>query len=227
MLSRILPLALIATLALSACSTPTPAASPSAAAASSSSTASPASTPEPEPVPAELVVLNVGVQLYDSEGTEIGAFAWADEAPRALDVLELAFGAPVTTGLIPGDGGHNADYETYTFKGGLTYFTAINLEKPRSEFHAPSIVRIDPSTDDVDVTIRTPQGLEVGGTQAAVLALSPVANRLHMLGTVYMIDPVDPSIVGAAEDSTDTIGIVVDAAGVIVEIMSPFPTNPL
>ncbi|MFM2352685.1 MAG: hypothetical protein RLZZ608_91 [Actinomycetota bacterium] len=227
MLSRILPVALIATLALSACAAPAPVASPSAAAASSSSAPSPTSTPEPEPVPAELVVLNVGVQLYDSAGTEIGAFAWADEAPRALEVLELAFGAPVSTGLIPGEGAHTADYETYTFEGGVTYYTAINLEKPRNEFHAPSIVRVDPSTDDVDVTIRTPQGLEVGGTQAEVLALSPVANRRHMLGTVYLIDPVDPSLVSAPEDSTDTIGIIVDAGGVIVQIMTPFPTNPL
>jgi hypothetical protein len=227
MLSRILPIALIATLALTACSSPAPVATPSAGAASSSSTPSPTPTPEPEAVPAELVVLNVGVQLYDSEGTEIGAFSWADEATRALDVLEVAFGEPVSTGLIPGDGTHTADYETYTFEGGLTYYTAINLEKPRNEFHAPSIVRVDPSTDDVGVTIHTPQGLEVGGTQAEVLALSPVANRRHMLGTVYMIDPVDPSLVSAPEDSTDTIGIIVDAAGVIVQIMTPYPTNPL
>lgn len=154
MLSRILPIALIATLALSGCSTPAPAASPTAGSAGSSSTPSPTSTPEPEAVPAELVVLNVGVQLYDSEGTEIGAFAWADEPTRALDVLEVAFGAPVSTGLIPGDGTHTADYETYTFEGGLTYYTAINLEQPRNEFHTPSIVRVDPSTDDVDVAPR-------------------------------------------------------------------------
>ncbi len=178
-------------------------------------------------MPAELVVLNVGVQLYDSEGTEIGAFGWADEATRALQVLELAFGAPVSTGLIPGEGAHTADYETYTFEGGLTYYTAVNLGKPRNEFHTPAIVRVDPSTDDTGVDIQTPQGLQVGGTLAEVLALSPVANRPHILGTVYMIDPVDPSIVGAAEDSTDTIGIIVDGAGAIVEIMTPFPTNPL
>jgi len=178
-------------------------------------------------VPAELVISTVGVQLYDSEGTEIGAFAWADEATTALPVLETAFGDPSATGLVPGDGSHYADYETYTYTGGFMYYTAINLGKPRSEYHAPSSVRVDASGPINGVVVRTSRDLKVGSPLAHVLALSPALNRPHPLGTVYMLDPLEPAAVGDPEDSTDTVGVIVNSSGSISVIIAPWETNPL
>ncbi len=231
MLTRTLSLAVVMMVALTACTAPAPA--PSAAPTTATSPTSAASTPtptasaDPVAVPAELVVSTLGVQLYDSEGTEIGAFAWADEATTALAVLEIAFGAPSATALVEGDGTHIADYETYTYSGGFTYLSATNLGKPRSEFHLPSAVQIDTGSAINGVTVRTTRDLRVGGTLAQVLALSPVINRPHPLGTVYLLDPVDPSVIGDPENSTDTIGVIVNGSGAIVKIISPWESNPL
>jgi hypothetical protein len=224
MLSRILPLALIATLALSACSTPVPVASPSAAAASSSATPSPTSTPEPEPVPAELVVRGAGVELYDSEGAVIGSFAWADETATALAVLELAFGPAPAPTLTPGDGTHYADFDTYDF-GGLTYLTAVSLEKPRTEYFLPSAVWVTSNSPINGVNIRTHDDLQVGDGLAEVTALAPPLSYPSSLGTAYLVDPVDPAIVSDPERATDMVAAVVSAGGVIVRIIAPYASR--
>lgn len=192
-----------------------------------SASSSPDATAEPEAVPAELAIGNRGVQLYDSDGAEIGAFAWADETTTALAVLEQAFGAAPTPTINPGDGTHFADYEVYTFAGGVTYYSAINLEKPRAEYHLPSSIIIEAAGPINGVAFRTTQGLQIGGTLAQVLALSPVDSSTHPLGTLYMLDPVDPSLIGDPENSTDTVGVIVNGAGTVVRIAAPYESNPL
>jgi len=222
------PIALLVALALVGCSTPTPASTPTAAPSPTpTETRSAEPTTEPEAVPAELAIGNRGVQLYDSDGAEIGAFAWADETTTALAVLEQAFGAAPAPTISPGDGTHFADYEVYTFPGGVTYFTAINLEKPRAEYHLPSTITIDGAGVINGITVRTTQGLQVGGTLAEVLAASPADSRPHSLGTLYLVDPVDAALIGNPEESTDTVGVIVNAAGTVVRISAPYESNPL
>ncbi len=184
-------------------------------------------TAEPEAVPAEVVIGNRGVQLYDSTGAEIGAFAWADETATALAVLEQAFGAASPPTITPGDGTHFADYQVYAFAGGVTYYTAINLEKPRAEYHLPSSVVVEAPGPTGRVTVRTTDGVRVGGTLAEVLALSPPDSRPHSLGTLYLVDPVDPSLIGNPEESTDTVGVIVNGSGSVVRISAPYESNSL
>lgn len=222
---RLLALAALAVLSLTACAAPAPSSTPTAAPAAASATPSPTPTTPSAPVPAELVVRSVGVQLYDSAGTEIGAFAWADETATALAVLELAFGPAPVPSIRAGDGTHYADYEAYEFLGGFTYFTAINLEKPRAEYFLPATVQVDTGEPINGVNIRTADGLRVGGTLAQVQALSPPLNYPHALGTAYLVDPVDPSVVPDPENATDMVAAIVDGDGTIMRISAPYPSR--
>lgn len=224
---RLLALAALAVLSLTACAAPAPSSTPTAAPAAASATPSPTPTTPSAPVPAELVVRSVGVQLYDSAGAEIGAFAWADETATALAVLELAFGPAPVPSIRAGDGTHYADYEAYEFLGGFTYFTAINLEKPRAEYFLPATVQVDTGEPINGVSIRTGDGLRVGGTLAQVLALSPPLNYPHALGTAYLVDPADPALVTDLENSTDMVAAVVDGDGTIMRISAPYPSRSL
>ncbi len=222
---RLLALAALAVLSLTACAAPAPSSTPAAAPAAASATPSPTPTTPSTPVPAELVVRGAGVQLYDSAGSEIGAFAWADETATALAVLELAFGPAPAPSIRAGDGTHYADYEAYEFPGGFTYFTAIDLEKPRAEYFLPSSVQVDTGEPINGVSIRTFDGLQVGGTLAEVLALSPALNYEHPLGTVYLVDPVDAAVVADPENATDMVAAIIDGDGTLMRIIAPYPSR--
>jgi len=220
---RLVPIAALAMLALVGC-TPapvSPAASPPPAAESPSS----APSTEPDPVPAELVVRGGGVELYDSEDALVGSFIWADETAVALEVLELAFGPAPEPSIRTGDGTHYADYEAYEFLGGFSYFSAINLEKPRAEYFLPSSVQVDTGEPINGVSIRTVDGLQVGGTLADVQALSPALNYEHPLGTAYLVDPVDASVVTDPENATDMVAAIVDGDGTLMRISAPYPSR--
>ena len=220
MRTRLVALTTLALVALVGCSNPAPVATPTPAAPASS----PSATPEPEaPVPAEVVVRGGGVELYDSDGTLIGSFVWADETDAALEVLELAFGPAPAPGLNVGDGSHYADFETYDF-GGLLYFSAVGLEKPRNEYFLPATVQID-SGEIGTVSIRTIDGIHVGGSGADVRALSPALDYPHAEGVAYLLDPVDPSRVSDPEDATDMVAAVVGQGDRVVRLIAPYPSR--
>jgi len=168
MRTRLAAVAALSLVTLVGCSTPAPVVTPTAAPVTS-----PSATPEPEAaVPNELVVRGAGVELYDTDGTLVGSFIWADETETALEVLELAFGPAPAPGTRTGDGTHYADYDSYDFMG-FIYFTATNLEKPRNEYFLPSSVQVDTGEPINGVRVRTLDQLAVGGTLADVLAASP------------------------------------------------------
>lgn len=220
MRTRLAAVAALSLVALAGCSTPAPVVTPTAAAPA----ISPSVTPEPEvAVPSELVVRGAGVELYDTDGTLVGSFVWADETEAALEVLELAFGPAPAPGLNLGDGTHYADYETYDFDG-LLYFSAIDLGKPRNEYFLPATVQIDAAEID-GVSIRTVDGISVGGPGADVRALSPALDYPHAEGVAYLLDPVDPSRVSDPEDATDMVAAVVGAADRVVRLMAPYPSR--
>ncbi len=222
---RLLTIAALAVLGLTGCAPPAPTTSPTAAPAAEA----PSSTPTPEPVaavPAELVVRGAGVELYDSEGTLVGSFVWADETEDALDVLELAFGPAPVPGTRTGDGTHFANYDSYDF-GGFLYFTATNLEKPRNEYFLPSSVQLDISAPVNGVSIRTLDGFSVGGTLAEVLAASPSLTTPAQLGTAYLFDAVDPSKIPLLDDFTDMVAVVVDINDEITQILAPVQSRQL
>ncbi len=220
---RLLAIAALAVIGLSGCAAPVPGTTPTA-----TPEAEPSSTPSPEPeaVPADLVVRGGGVELYDSEGTLVGSFVWADETETALEVLELAFGPAPTPGLREGDGTHYADFATYDFMG-LIYFTAVSLEKPRDEYFLPSIVQVDTGEPINGVSIRTVDDLAVGGDLAAVLAASPQLDYPDPLGTAYLFDAVDPSKITALDDFTDMVAVMVDPDGTIMRIVAPYQSRAL
>jgi len=221
---RLLALAALAVLGLAGCATP--ASTPTAAPV----TEAPSSTPTPEPVaapvPAELVVRGAGVELYDSEGTLIGSFVWADETADALEVLELAFGPAPTPGTRTGDGTHYANYDSFDFMG-FSYFSANNLEKPRDKYFLPSSVQVDTGEPINGVSIRTLDDLTVGGELADVLAASPPLNYPHALGTAYLVDAVDPSKIPITDDFTDMVAAIVDPDGTIMRIVAPYQSRQL
>jgi hypothetical protein len=220
---HLLALAALAVIGFTGCAAPVPVSTPSAA-----PEAEPSSTPSPEPeaVPADLVVRGGGVELYDSEGTLVGSFVWADETEAALEVLELAFGPAPSPGLRVGDGTHYADFATYDFSG-LIYFTAVSLEKPRTEYFLPSIVQVDTGEPINGVSIRTVDDLTVGGDVADVLAASPQLDYPDPLGTAYLFDAVDPSKISALDDFTDMVAVMVDPDGTIMRIVAPYQSRAL
>lgn len=223
---RLLALAALAVIGLTGCATPAPASTPIAAPA----TVAPSSTPTPQPTaspqPAELVVRGAGVELYDSEGTLIGSFVWADETADALEVLELAFGPAPTPYLRTGDGTHFANYDAYDFQG-FVYFTATNLQKPRNEYFLPSSVQVDRNLPLNGVLIRTVDGLSVGGTLAEVLAASPPLTAPSALGTAHLFDAVDPAKIPILDDATDMVAVVVDVYDDITQILAPVQSRQL
>jgi len=215
---RLATLATLAMLGLAGCASPTPLSTSTAA----PPVIEPSATATPDPVvPSELVVRGGGVELYDSEGTQIGSFVWADETAVALEVLETAFGPAPVPSIRTGDGTHYADFEAYDFSG-IIYFSAIGLEKPRVDYFLPSSVQVDTGAPINGVSIRTSAGLQVGGTLAEVLALTPPLNYPHPLGTSYLIDPVDPAVVSDLENATDMVAATVDAAGILRQISAPY-----
>lgn len=223
--STLAALATVAALALAACAPPTaPAAVPSSAPPSTAA-ATPTSPPPTVAAPAELVVTSGGVELYDADGQQLGAFFWPDETTDALAVLELAFGPAPAPSIRAGDGGHDADYEAYAFDGGFTYFSAINLGKPRSEYFLPASVQVDTGEPINGVSIRTIDGLRVGGTLADVQALAPQRQYPHPLGTAYLVNPVDPSLVMSADEATDMVAAIVDPDGTLMRILAPYPSQ--
>ncbi len=221
---RLLAVAALAVLGLTGCTAPAPVSTPTAAPAAEAPSNTP--SPEPEAAPADLVVRGGGVELYDSDGALVGSFVWADETETALEVLELAFGPAPTPGLREGDGTHYADFATYDFVG-LTYFTAIDLEKPRTEYFLPSVVQVDTGELINGVRIRTVDDLSVGGTAADVLAASPQLEYPDPLGTAYLFDAVDPSKISALDDFTDMVAVLVDPDGFIMRIVAPYQSRAL
>ncbi len=223
---RLLALAALAVIGLTGCATPAPASTPTAAPVTE--TPSSTTTPEPvaAPVPAELVVRGAGVELYDSEGTLIGSFVWADETADQLEVLELAFGPAPTPGTRTGDGTHYANYDSYDFMG-FSYFTATNLQKPRNEYFLPSSVQVDTGEPINGVSIRTLDDLTVGGDLADVLAASPPLNYPDALGTAYLVDAVDPSKIPIPDEITDMVAALVDPDGTIMRIIAPYQSRQL
>ncbi len=220
MFRRPLALAALAVVGLTGCAASTPS-SPATVSPAAEAPASSA-TPESEaPVPAELVVRGAGVELYGSDGVLMGSFVWADETETALEVLELAFGPAPTPGTRTGDGFHYANYDRYDFMD-FSYFTATNLEKPRDEYFLPSSVQVDTGEPINGVSIRTLDDLRVGGTLAQVLALSPEVNYPDPLGTAYLVDAVDPSLVAVEDDFTDMVAAIVDPDGTLVRIAAPY-----
>ena len=217
-------LAALSLIGLTGCTTSAPVTTPTVAPTAEEPAGSP--TPEPEAVPAELVVRGAGVELYDSEGTLISSFVWADETADQLDVLELAFGPAPTPGTRTGDGTHYADYDSYDFMG-FTYFTAMNLEKPRNEYFLPSSVQVDTGEPINGVSVRTLDDLTVGGELADVLAASPPLNYPDALGTAYLVDPVDPSKIPLLDDFTDMVAVMVDPDGTIMRIVAPYQSRQL
>lgn len=216
--------AALAAVALTACAGPAPAAAPSSAPPAAAAPTPSASTP-PAAVPAELVVTSSGVELYDSVGALVDSFEWPDETADALAVLELAFGpAPAPTVRI-GDSGHYSDVEEYAFAGGFTYFSAINLGKPRDEYFLPSSVQVDTGEQINGVSIRTADGLQVGGTLADVQALAPPRQYDHPLGIAYLVDPEVPSLVFSADEATDMVAAIVDPDGTLMRIIAPYPSQ--
>lgn len=221
MLSRLLPLATVAALALSACAGPGPVASPSAAPTMATATPTPSSAPDEGP--AELVLRGAGVELYDSAGTLLGSFVWADETAVALAVLERAFGPAPAPVINQGDGTHYADYEVYDFSGVL-YFSAVGLEKPRDEYFLPATVQVDVA-EIGSVSIRTVDGIRVGVPGADVLALSPALDYPHSEGIAYLLDPVDVSLVNDPQSATDMVAAVVGQADRVVRLIAPYPSR--
>ena len=222
MTRRLLAFAALAVIGLAGCATPEPVAAPTVAPVATAPSSTP--SPDPEPVPADLVVRGGGVELYDSEGTLIGSFVWADETAEALEVLELAFGPAPAPGTRTGDGTHFANYDSYDFMG-FTYFSATNLEKPRNEYFLPSSVQVDTGEPINGVSIRTVDDLRVGGTLAQVQALSPELNYPDPLGTAYLVDPVDPTLVQSLDEFTDMVAAIVDADGTLMRIIAPFQSR--
>jgi hypothetical protein len=222
---RLLAIAALAVIGLSGCATPAPVSSPAASPASEAPSSPP--SPEPDEVnPAELVVRGAGVELYGSDGQLISSFVWADETETALDVLELAFGPSPEPTLREGDGTHYADFAVYDFSG-VTYFSAVNLEKPRTEYFLPSIVQIDTGEPINGVSIHTIDDLTVGGDLAEVLAASPQLEYPDPLGTAYLFDAVDPSKISALDDFTDMVAVMVDPDGTIMRIVAPYQSRAL
>lgn len=220
MRTRLAAVAALSLVALVGCSNPAPVVTPTAAAPATS----PSAAPEPEEAtPSELVVRGAGVELYDTDGALVGSFVWADETETALEVLELAFGPAPIPGLNVGDGTHYADYETYDF-GGLLYFSAIDLGKPRNEYFLPATVQVD-AAQIGEVSIRTVDGLRVGGSGADVRALSPALDYPHTHGIAYLLDPVDPARVNDPEDATDMVAAVVGEADRVVRLIAPYPSR--
>lgn len=164
-----------------------------------------------------------GIELYDSDGALLGSFVWADETEAALEVLELAFGPAPAPGLNLGDGTHYADYETYDF-GGVLYFSAIGLEKPRDEYFLPATVQVDVA-EIGSVSIRTVDGIRVGGPGADVRALSPALDYPHAEGIAYLLDPVDASLVDVPDEATDMVAAVVGQADRVVRLIAPYPSR--
>ena len=223
MTARLATLAALVIVGLAGCASAAPVSTPTTA----PPVVQPSPTATPEPVvPAELVVRGAGVELYDSEGTQIGSFIWADETADALEVLELAFGLAPTPGTRTGDGTHFADFDSYDFTG-FIYFSANNLDKPRNEYFLPSTVQVDTGEPINGVSIRTLDELAVGGTLAEVLALSPAINYVEALGTAYLVDAVDPAKVLDLDHSTDMVAAVVDPDGTIVRILAPYQSRLL
>ncbi len=217
-------LATMAALTLAACVPATPAVAPSSSPPSSPSN-TPTSAPPAAPVPAELVVTSTGVELYDSSGARVDGFTWPEETPDALAVLERAFGPAPAPSIRAGDGGHYADYEAYAFAGGFTYFSAINLGKPRDEYFLPSSVQVDTGEPINGVRIRSADGLRVGGTLADVQALAPAREYPHPLGIAYLVDPVDPSLVMSPDQATNMVAAIVDPDGTLIRIIAPYPSQ--
>lgn len=221
---RLLTIAALAVIGLSGCAAPVPPTTPTAAPAVDEPSSTP--SPEPEAVPADLVVRGGGVELYDSEGALVGSFVWADETETALEVLELAFGPAPTPGLREGDGTHYADFATYDFSG-LIYFTAVSLEKPRTEYFLPSIVQVDTGEPINGVSIRTIDDLTVGGDLDDVLDAFPSLEYPDPLGTAYLFDAVDPSKIASLDDFTDMVAVMVDPDGTIMRIVAPYQSRQL
>jgi len=222
---RLLALATLAVISLSGCAAPAPVAAPAPAPTVTEPSSTP--TPEPaEPVPADLVVRGGGVELYGSDGQLMGSFVWADETETALAVLELAFGPSREPTLRDGDGTHFSDFAVYDFSG-VTYFTAVNLEKPRTEYFLPSVVQVDTGEPIDGVSIRTIDDLTVGGDLAAVLAASPSLDYPDPLGTAYLFDAVDPSKIPLLDDFTDMVAVMVDPDGTIMRIVAPYQSRSL
>jgi len=220
---RLAALAAFVIVGLAGCAPPTPLSTPTAAPPVIEP--SPTATPEPV-VPAELVVLSSGVELYDSEGAMVGSFAWADETATALALLETAFGPVPVPSIRAGDGTHYPDFEAYDFAG-IIYFSAIGLEKPRTEYFLPATVQVNTGSPINGVSVRTAAGLRVGATLADVLALTPELNYPHPLGTAYLIDPVDPALVSDPMNYTDMVAAVVDAAGTLRQLVAPYQSRTL
>lgn len=216
--------AALAAVALTACAGPAPAAAPSSAPPAAAAPTPTAST-APAAVPAELVVTSSGVELYDSVGALVDSFEWPDETADALAVLELAFGPAPTPTVRIGDSGHYSDVEEYAFAGGFTYFSAINLGKPRAEYFLPSSVQVDTGEQINGVSIRTAEGLQVGETLADVQALAPPRQYDHPLGIVYLVDPEVPSLVFSADEATDMVAAIVDPDGTLMRIIAPYPSQ--
>lgn len=223
MRTRLAAVAALSLVALAGCSNPAPVATPTAAAPATS----PSATPEPEDaVPSELVVRGAGVELFDTDGTLVGSFVWADETEVALEVLELAFGSAPAPGTRTGDGTHYADYASYDFMG-FIYFTAINLEKPRDEYFLPSSVQVDTGEPINGVRVRTLDQLAVGGALTDVLAASPPLSYPDAFGTAYLLDPVDASKIPIVDEFTDMVAVLVDPDGTIMRIAAPYPSRQL
>jgi len=220
---RLATLAALIMVGLAGCASPTPLSTPTAA----PPVIEPSETATPDPVvPAELVVRGAGIELYDSEGTRIGSFIWADETAVALEVLELAFGPAPTPGTRTGDGTHFANYDSYDFMG-FSYFTATNLDKPRNEYFLPSSVQVDTGEPINGVSIRTLDNLAVGGVLAEVLALSPAITYPDDLGTAYLVDAVDPARVLVLDEMVDMVAAVVNPDGTIVRVLAPYQSRLL
>lgn len=210
----LLPVTLIAVLALAACA---PAGSSSGPTPSSGApdggTSAPTTAPTDDPIPlaTDVVVEAERFAVLDDEGTELLEFAWADDPTTIVADLESIFGSSPETSVTPGDGSHFPDFDVYRWEGFSLSIAQLG-DRPRADYFLPAGVMVRSATVG-DIRIRTRAGLGVGSTVSEVLAAGvPVQEPAYEGGTLYRVDPSDPALAESMVEPTRMVELISDAS---------------